>query len=404
MSIKVLLLSTYPILNPRHGGQVRVSNIKKVYENNGFQVINFALYEPESYSKGDVESLDMPFEINSPYRKFEGKLIPLITDLQSGEYVSKDDAFFQDFVQRIPNDIDVIHIEQPWLWPLINRLQNDFLTKKPILIYGSQNIEWLLKKDILDSYSISDSELVVEKIKQLEITAALEADITCAVTENDVEILSGFGARNVTLARNGIAKWKASAEKLKYWKERLPKSPWILYVASGHPPNFKGFKACVGDSLACIPPDSKLVVVGSVCESLYNQLIDSDYSSINQDRLQLLYMLSDEDLAAVKELATAFLLPIPHGGGSNIKTAEALYSNKYVIATETALRGYERYANSNKLIVCSSTSEFMSSIRCVLSEIEINAEMQDQDDKQDLLWDNCLQIIPVTVKKLIKEK
>lgn len=404
MKSKVLLLSTYPLIKPRHGGQIRLANIKKNYENWGFDVINFALYEPENYPKCDVDSNDLPFDFNSPYRKFDGKLVPLITDLQCGEYVSKDKIFFEKLIKTIPKDIDVIHVEQPWLWPLTGRLISEFFVRKPILVYGSQNIEWILKKDILESYSISEAEPIIQKIKELEINAAQQADIVCAVTESDSEVLSNYGAQNIILARNGISKWTAAKERIDYWRSQLPTVPWLLYVASGHPPNFTGFKACIGDSLACIPPDSKLVVVGSVCESLYSQLVDTDYNSVNQSRLQLLYMLSDEDLAAVKELATAFLLPIPHGGGSNIKTAEAIYSKKYVIATETALRGYERYKDLDNIRICHNSQDFTSSIRSILSDTSQRTTADEPKDLNDLLWEHCLQIIPQTVKKVIEEK
>ncbi|MGP2426215.1 hypothetical protein V1954_13145 [Yersinia sp. 2538 StPb PI] len=404
MKSKVLLLSTYPLVKPRHGGQIRLANIKKVYESNGFDIINFALYEPENYPKSDVDSHDLPFDFNSPYRKFDGKLVPLITDLQCGEYVSKDRDFFDKLIKIIPKDIDVIHVEQPWLWPLTERLISEFFVRRPILIYGSQNIEWILKKDILESYSIIEAESIIQKIKELEISAAQQADIVCAVTESDSDVLSTYGAQNVILARNGISKWTAAKDRLDYWRSQLPMAPWILYVASGHPPNFTGFKACIGDSLACIPPDSKLVVVGSVCESLYGQLVDTDYNSINKSRLQLLYMLSDEDLAAVKELATAFLLPIPHGGGSNIKTAEAIFSKKYVIATETALRGYERYKDLDKIKICHNSQDFTSSIRSILNDKSQCTTTEEPNNLDDLLWEHCLQIIPQTVKKVIEGK
>ena len=98
---------------------------------------------------------------------------------------------------------------------------------------------------------------------------------------------------------------------------------------------------CVGPSLGCFPPDSRLVVAGSVCSHLYQHLAATRWQSLNLSRLELLNTLPDEDLAAVKTLAHGFLLPILHGGGSNIKTAEALYSGAYVLGSEAAFRGFE---------------------------------------------------------------
>ena len=41
----ILLLSTYSYTEPRHGGQVRLANIAKTYQDEGFLVENIAIYD-----------------------------------------------------------------------------------------------------------------------------------------------------------------------------------------------------------------------------------------------------------------------------------------------------------------------------------------------------------------------
>ncbi len=401
----VLLLSTYPITSPRHGGQVRVANIAKTFGENGWCVMHLAVYEPEGYPPSTLGSNDVSFPAGSSFRKYKGTYVPLINDLLSGEFAASEQGGFAEIIKKLPPVIDVIHVEQPWLWPLVLRIKQLRQYSNACLIYGSQNIEAPLKQEILDSYGIKGAESVISDIDALERKATLEADIAVAVTQADYDILNAWGAKMPLLAPNGIAPWSAKPEVLESWKERLPGSPWILYVASAHPPNFKGFNECLGSSLACIPPDSKLVVVGSVCEHLETTLRESRWGQLNLSRLQLLYMLSDDDLDAVKTLAHAFLLPIPHGGGSNIKTAEAIYSGKYVVGTESAFRGFEQHLELSEISVARTPNEFHAAIRKRLTgPATIDSNGPDRGGRESLTWARSLESIPRAAIQVIEKK
>lgn len=393
----VLLLSTYPFVEPRHGGQVRLAGIAEAFAEAGWQVDSMAIYEPEGYGSQRLGARDIAFPCDSPYRKFHGRDVPLINDLLSGPYAAADDGGFQAVLQKLPRQLDAIHIEQPWLWPLGQRIKQLPRFKDACLIYGSQNIEAPLKRDILTSYQIATAEEVVAEIDALEQRAAREADISVAVTQSDLDVLIAWGARRPVLAANGIAAWQARPETLERWRERLPKTPWMLYVASAHPPNFTGFTDCVGPSLGCFAPDSRLVVAGSVCEHLSRHLAATRWHSLNLSRLQLLNVLSDDDLAAVKTLAHAFLLPIPHGGGSNIKTAEALYSGAHVLGTAAAFRGFEDFMDLPEVTVARSPADFQAGIRTLLARPTAAPSEAAWERREALRWDRCLAAIPAAV-------
>ena len=390
----VLLLSTYPIVKARHGGQLRVAQIAQAYERAGWSVMSLAVYEREAYERHSLTT-DVPFSADSPYRLYKGKHVPFVVDFLTGAYASARDGGLVDVLHNIPSHLDAVHVEQPWLWPLAKRIKELAQYKDVVLVYGSQNIEAPLKRDILSDYSIEDFG-VVDEIDALEKTVAKEADVSIAVTESDAEVLRSWGAKNVILAPNGISPWQAEEDVRKKWMAVLPGVPWLLYVASAHPPNFKGFTQCVGESLGCIPPDSKLVVAGSVCEHLYAHLKHSRWHALNLSRLELLGVLDDSDLAAVKSLAHAFILPIPHGGGSNIKTAEALYSGSYVIGTKAALRGFEDYSNLGGVDVVDSSRDFARAITDVLARKPLSLSSQDTERtlRNSLTWKRRLADIP----------
>ena len=402
----MLLLSTYPFVEPLHGGQLRLAHIDKAYRAAGWQVESLALCEEGSYATEAVGPRDMVFPADSGYRQFQGRNVPLVSDLQTGKYAAADDGGFALVKARLPQHIDAIHVEQPWLWLLAQRIRQLAGFEHVVLIYGSQNIEAPLKRDILASYQVSDAdaEAVVAEIDALEQRAAREADITLAVTQADLSVLAKWGARRPVLAANGIAPWQAQADKLTHWQAQLPKAPWMLYVASAHPPNFTGFSQCVGPSLGCFAPDSKLVVAGSVGEHLYRHLAAGRWHSLNLSRLQLLHVLADEDLAAVKTLAHAFLLPIQHGGGSNIKTAEALYSGAYVVGTEAAFRGFEDLLDLPEVTMARSPVAFQSAIRRVLALPPVSpAQRQAGRARREALgWAHCLAPVPAAVTLALK--
>lgn len=400
----VLLLSTYPYVEPRHGGQVRLANIAAAFKAADWQVESIAVYDPDGPGAQQLGKNDLPFPSTSPYRLFRGRSIPLINDLLTGEYAVAEDGGFPLIKARLPHRIDAIHVEQPWMWPSAHKIRRMRIYKHAMLIFGSANIEFPLKKDILSSYGVSGADDVINSVEMLERQAACEADLVLAVTQADFDVLAGFSAKHLLLAPNGISPWHASEGALKRWRARLPKSPFVLYVASAHPPNFTGFTACVGDSLGCIPPDSKLIVAGSVCEHIYHRLTAARYGHLNHSRLELLHVLSDEDLAAVKTLAHAFLLPIPHGGGSNIKTAEALFSGAYVIGSETAFRGFEDFVFLPEVAVASTPQEFQAAIRDVLQRpLNVHGQPVQGDIRYKLRWDQCLAPIPESVARIIRE-
>jgi glycosyltransferase involved in cell wall biosynthesis len=303
--------------------------------------------------------------------------------------------------ERLPPRIDAIHVEQPWLWPVARKIKELPAYRAAILIYGSANIEAELKREIFASYRVQGADDVIEAIDALERTAAREADLVLAVTGADLATLERYGAKQLLLAPNGSDASDPDPDALARWRARLPKAPWILYVASAHPPNFTGFIASVGDSLGCIPPDSRLVVAGSVCEHLYRAILATRWHSLSCSRLELVGAVSDADLAALKALAHAFLLPIQHGGGSNIKTAEALYSGAYVICSEAALRGFEAFACLPEVVVARSPREFQAGMRDVLQRPPRVLRRPARDDvREGLRWDVCLAPLPEAAMRM----
>ena len=397
----VLLLSTYAFGEPRHGGQVRLANIAQAYERAGFSVSSLAVCETRYRGFGKD---DLLFSDQAPHNLFKGRSVLFSTDFLSGLYAANPKGAWPHISARFADQkIDVIHVEQPWLWPLALRLRELPTCANTILVYGSQNIEAPLRREILQSYR-HEAEDFIEAIDQLERAACQGADLSLAVTQEDASLLREFGAREVILAPNGIAPWSASKNLISQWQKKLPAAPWALYIASAHPPNFTSFLECMGQALGGIPPNSKLVVAGSVCEHLEILLAQSRWSNLNLARTLYLGQLTNDDLTAVKSLASVFCLPIAHGGGSNIKTAEALYSGASVVGSVAAFRGFEEFTALAQVYVAHSPEEFQYLLRTLLTQEPIAVDEPGHALRKRLKWTACLAPICTAVMGLLESK
>ncbi|MCZ0733001.1 glycosyltransferase [Phreatobacter sp. AB_2022a] len=402
----LVILSTYPIAEARHGGQLRVANMKRAYETAGWAVTTLAVYQAEAYGASQVGSRDVPFPMSSTYRRFAGQDVPFIADLQTGAFAVAADGGFDHILDNLPTSVAVFQVEHPWLWPLVAKLRQRPEFASSLAVYSSHNIETPLKEGILAPFENKLIPQAIEAVEAAEKRAAREADLTIAVSADDAKTLRKWGARQVVVAPNGIAPWQATENDLRRWRERLPAFPWLLYIASGHPPNYSHFLEIFGGSLACFPPTSRLVVVGGVCEPLYHLVATSKWNSLNLSRLQLLHQINDEDLAAVRSLAHGFILPIPFGGGTNIKTAEALFSGKHVVGTQAAFRGYEHYLDLPGVVVSSTAQGLQAAIRKIILMPPKAADNDptNRERRQSLRWDKSLERAVQAVDELTRRE
>ncbi|WP_155898602.1 hypothetical protein [Aurantimonas coralicida] len=396
--ISVLVLSTFPFARARHGGQVRLKNLCSSYAEAGCMVVASAIYTEESYSSADYTAMDIPFPAKSIYRKFAGKDIPFVADFMSGVFAVAQDGGWPAIKRKLGRKFDVIHLEQPWLWDLGKRLNHEFCDNKAVLVYGSENIEAPLKASIFKDYGLEFPE-VIQAIESLERRASCEADVVVAITDEELAVLRQWGAKLALMAGNGIESAEVDPKVADKWRRKLPEAPWLLYVASAHPPNFTALNRIFGGSLGCFPPDSRFVIAGSVSEHVYRVFSEGRWAALNHSRLHLLYQLEDEDLAAVRQLAHGFVLPIGSGGGSNLKTAEALFSGSYVVGTPTSFRGFERFRDAAKVLIADNPYAFHDSIRDVLQRPRFDAlaDLDEPNMRSELLWSSRLKHMVETV-------
>jgi len=138
--MRIVQLTTYPLKAPRHGGQLRCAAIRECYRRIGIDVHTIAVMREDYYRSGEREANDIALPLANPAWKLD---LPRFSDLQTGYCLLGDErayAAFADQIDRI--EPDAFQLEQPWLYPALERyLEERASERRPRIIYSSQNIE-----------------------------------------------------------------------------------------------------------------------------------------------------------------------------------------------------------------------------------------------------------------------
>lgn len=369
---RVVQLTTYPLRSPRHGGQLRCAAIRARYRDSGIDVRTIAVMHEDTY-RGERESDDIGLPAAFPGWN---AALSRFTDLQTGDALAGDGRAFREFASRMAQARpDAIQLEQPWLYPAVRRWLDECVPRdaaRPLLVYSSQNIEWKLKRDEMPA-GFADARAYareIARVEALERAVIAAADLVVACTDEELAELRAIDAsptrRAWVTARNAIAPFAFDAERVAAMERRLGLRRYPLFVGSAHPPNVEGFWQMLAPSLAFLRPGEKIVVAGGVGHVLRQHRRFVAWSGINEPRLAVLGEVPHEDLVALLGGAGAILLPITTGGGSNLKTAEAIYSGRPVLATPHALRGYGDARHWPTITVAAEADAFRRALRGLL--------------------------------------
>lgn len=386
---RILVLGSYPAVNPRHGGQVRLSSIVAAYRARGFQVTQASFFPAHDFYTGSALG---PSDVALPVpklRSWHGKPNELVEDLAAGDVAAANTTALAA-LERHAGKVDFVHLEQPWLLPVVRKLRDRGAMGDFELVYGSQNIEHQLKRAILRQHRAPDEDEISGAVLALERRCAQQAVVVAAVTNEDARVLSGWTSAPVVLAGNGVTPWRSEERARARWRERIGPGPFALYVASAHPPNIQGLCDSFGASLAGLSPVQRIVLAGHVGEFVTQTEWFKRWQPLNERRTVALGVLDIEDLSAVRDLAHTFLLPVTSGGGSNLKTAEALYSGRHVVATPLAMRGFEHLSDLPGLHIVEPGADFAGAVSRSLDEPRIAPDALADRRRESLGWQQTL--------------
>jgi hypothetical protein len=399
----VLVVGTYPIASPRHGGQKRLDAIVNEYKKNFTSVKYTSVFFEGFYAEYSKDDIALGREGEMKVHQS-----PMTGDVICGEAIFDDSEVKQKFsTALVAFQPDIIHIEQPYPYLGLKPLLAE-LNMKPKLIFGSQNVEAPMKRDILKDYNVDEPTIaaVEKKIHDLEVDLSRASDLVVACTKADLAVHEKMGAKHTVLASNGVSRLVTTQAAETYWKheyETMGIEKTAVFVGSAHPPNWAGFLRMVGKGLGFVPANARIVAAGSISD-FFDREISEDSLDIQDvtfwKRAFSAGRLSEEKLRAIINVADVILLPITEGGGSNLKTAEAIIADKKVVATSHALRSFEWFRDFPNVWVEDDPKKFKEAITNAFAEGKKERSKQQQKQAEAVLWENCLESLIGSVREL----
>lgn len=384
--MKILCLSTYPVDQPRHGGQHRLYNIIAQLRSAGHEV----------YSAGVLGSPSYPpsrYFVPYPGNDVLSKLIAnpsLMEDWAVGALFQDNRAYFESLAKLIPVKPDLIYCEQPWMFGFAQQFNKKMCRGKAILIYGSANVESTLKKGIVEyHFGAKAAADYAEMVRAVEINAIVHAAQTFCVSDHDMAWTSAHAPRPPILAPNGVIDRLAGLDDIAKANEITKGAKFALYCASAHPPNIDGFFDMFGYGVGCFPPAAKMVVAGGAGGHILNDFKFSKLAS-RRDFYIDAGEVTEQMLRGLLATAHQIVLPITHGGGTNLKSAEAIWSGRHVVATSTAMRGFEQFSDDPGIMVADDPPTFCKAVRDTFMRSNLALAPEDRNKRKVVLWEHSL--------------
>lgn len=255
----------------------------------------------------------------------------------------------------------VVVFSHPWVYPLVA----DALKAEHVVVYDSQNVEGLLRAQILDQRNPVESE-ILHCVVATERDVGVRADLVLACSQQDVELFHrfyGFPYAKMRVAPNGVMTQtilpcaeehrRAARARLKLGLE----TPVAMFIGSDYAPNAEAGRFVV-EQLAPLCPHVQFVIAGGVGTRLGtapgNVLITGPV---------------DEDVKLdCLRAADVALNPMFSGSGTNVKMFDFMAAALPVLTTEVGARGINRDGRDCLLVLKPDAATFAQALDRVLSD------------------------------------
>jgi glycosyltransferase involved in cell wall biosynthesis len=401
--VRVLQFSTHTTLRPRHGGQLRSHHIGRVLQDSGFDLQRLSIgFRPPDHEDDLREPLidvartsywsDPRWASALDCMSVVGDYVSNAAVLHAPDVLAECDAYI---AQARP---DAILLEHPWTWPIIARLPDIAAGRVPV-IYSSQNVEAALKSRIARDKGTPIPADVLEAILALEKDLVRSAAAVAVCTDADGREFAAWGARRVVVVPNGGVRRRRDHLRGVLPLPLQPAQRYALVVGSQHPPNVSGFMELAVPALVRVRPHHRIVVAGRMGPAVLDEMERAGLSRLAPSRLVVLGEVDQVTLDAAIANAHVLLLPILYGGGSNVKTAEALLSGSPVVASATAMRGFDGFEDVPGLTMAGDESASFSAAILAALDADSSAMAADHPALESLLWDST--VLPLA--RLLRE-
>lgn len=333
---KLVVLTTFSIFPPRHGGQARVFHLYRQLA----RWFDITIVSTTQAGHTTREQLIAPGlrEIRvSKSRKHQQQELALRRALG----VPIEDVAMLGFWQDSPELIDTIREAcadawrvitcHPYHYPLLREH-----IKTPFW-YEAQDVEAQIKTAILPQGERSRPWL--EKVAAAEAACCAEAEyvLTCS-PEDALELQRRYQltADKCVMVPNGTdveaIGFAPPARRLQL-RQRLfgaqPVSPQVLFMGSGHHPNLEAVQQVFKFADAC--RDMQFLIMGSCCGAFNPDMKPENVAFLGE--------LSESERLVVLEMVDIAINPMLTGSGTNLKMIDFLVAGIPTLSSEIGARG-----------------------------------------------------------------
>ena len=241
-----------------------------------------------------------------------------------------------DFLDRARTAVvgaDVVVFVHPWVHPLLVDAVDQ---RRQLLIYDSQNVEALLRYDILGDTPFGRE--IAKAVATNEAFLARDADLVVGCSAEDIEFYhEGYGVprERMRVVPNGVFVKSVVAPSP---SERAAAKaavgiagPTVVFLGSNYGPNIEAAKFIAG-SVAPAMPGVTFLVCGGVGAA-------PSVRSGAPSNVRVTGLISDEEKLRLLQAAEVALNPMFSGSGTNIKMFDFMAAGLPIVATPTGARG-----------------------------------------------------------------
>jgi glycosyltransferase involved in cell wall biosynthesis len=333
---KITVAVTYSVYPPRGGGQNRIFYLCKELAKS--MTVEIVCLVPESHPPEEQEIAPNLIEIRVPKTPAHGKKewkmeeaagIP-VTDIALLS-LSGQTPQFLEAIKDSALDADLILACQPYTFDLLKD------TIKIPLIHDSQNVEYLLKKQMLKQNAGNDK--LLETLFTAEKQACEQALFTTVCSQQDADTMAeiyGFDTAKALLVPNGVnletVCFTPEQEKIRLKRSLgLEDQKIVLFIGSWHQPNIDAVEDIF--RLAQKTPDHHYIIVGSV-----GNLFATREKPAN---VGFAGVVDDEEKSLYLAVADVALNPMGSGSGTNLKMLDYMAAGIPVVSTKVGARGLD---------------------------------------------------------------
>lgn len=338
--MKILCIGPYGITSANFGGAIRARAFVDAYSHAGHKV----RYSGLVYNREGPWDLVVTSDVSGISKSIGAGLSSFFRGVALSRPMARQLCSLIESFKP-----DIIQVEEPYLWKLLESVKVRRLLPDVRLVYSAYNIESEMHRDDT-SRSQSMDYIDIAYIEHFEKTAALSADLCFAVSDHDASVLRSWGAKSVVVVPNGSNLIKSEIGD--GVSALVGYGNYLLFVSSAHGPNVHGLKEFLRFR-RLEGTTTPLIIVGTI-----DRLLDDSFVTLGpHDRI--LGYVDESVLAQLYDGAAVVVIPKTSGGGSNLKAAEALISGKKVVTTALGLRGFEQFSSRVNVNVCEMGPTFV---------------------------------------------